>query len=158
VCARDRAAANRCAVALGAVALFSAASHAQADSRPEDAARDVVARFERALQDHDVPGIAALVADDIVVFENGHRNDDWQDFRDNHLVPEMSGPRHPVKGTPVKLRATPQMAWGYTRTELFASSAKPRTVTHVLWSVYVLELRREGWKIVSLDWSIAKQK
>lgn len=117
-----------------------------------------MARFERALQDHDVPGIAALVADDIVVFENGHRNDGWQDFRDNHLVPEMSGPRHPVKGTPVKLRATPQMAWGYTRTELFASSAKPRTVTHVLWSVYVLELRREGWKIVSLDWSIAKQK
>ena len=50
------------------------------------------------------------------------------------------------------------MAWGYTRTELFASSAKPLTVTHVLWSVYVLELRREGWKIVSLDWSIAKQK
>src|SRR6267143_1531404 len=95
---------------------------------------------------------------DRVVFQNGHRNDGWQDFRDNHLVPEMSGPRHPVKGTPVKLRATPQMAWGYTRTELFASSAKPRTVTHVLWSVYVLELRREGWKIVSLDWSIAKQK
>ena len=154
----NRPAVNRCAVTLGAMAVISAASQAQAEATPEDAARDVVARFERALQDRDVPAIAALVADDIVVFENGHRNDGWQDFRDNHLVPEMSGPRHPVKGTPVKLRATPQMAWGYTRTELFASSAKPRTVTHVLWSVYVLELTREGWKIVSLDWSIAKQK
>jgi hypothetical protein len=60
-----------------------------------------VTRFERALQDHDVPAIAALVADDIVVFENGR---------------------------------------------------------HVLWSVYVLELRAEGWKIVSLDWSIGKHE
>jgi ketosteroid isomerase-like protein len=149
---------NRCAVALVAVAVFSVASHAQVDAHPEAAARDVVARFERALQDHDVSAIAALVVDDIVVFENGHRNDGWQDFRDHHLVPEMQGPRHPVKGTPVKLRATPQMAWGYTRTEVFANLAKPRTVTHVLWSVYVLELRRDGWKIVSLDWSIAKQE
>jgi len=156
--ARTRAAVNHRAVAVGAVAVFSAASHAQADARPEDAARDVVIRFERALQDHDVPGIAALVADDIVVFENGHRNDGWQDFRDNHLVPEMKEPKHPAKSTPVKLRATPQMAWGYTRTELFADPAQPKTVTHILWSVYILEPRQERWRIVSLDWSIAKQK
>jgi ketosteroid isomerase-like protein len=140
------------------MAIISVASHGQAEAAPEDAARDVVTRFERALEDRDVPAIAALVADDIVVFENGHRNDGWQDFRDNHLVPEMKGPKHPVKATPPKLRATPQMAWGYTRTELFANPAKPRAVTHILWSVYVLEPRGEGWKIVSLDWSIAKQK
>ncbi len=103
MCARNRAAVNRRAVALGAVAVFSAASHAQADARPEDTARDVVIRF-------------------------------------------------------VKLRATPQMAWGYTRTELFADPAKPKTVTHILWSVYILEPRQERWRIVSLDWSIAKQK
>jgi len=72
------------------------------------------------------------------------------------LVPEMKGPKHPVKGTPVKLRATPQMAWGYTRTDLFANPAKPRTVTHILWSVYVLEPRGEAWKIVLLDWSLAR--
>ena len=83
------------------------------------------------------------------MFENGHRNDGWQDFRDNHLVPEMKEPKHPAKGTLVRLRATPEMAWGYMR---------PRTVSHVLWSVYVLELRGQGWKIVSLDWSIAKQR
>jgi len=44
---------------------------------------------------------------------------------------------------------------GYTRTEPFANASKPQMVTHVLWSVYVLEPRR---KIVSLDWSIAQQK
>jgi ketosteroid isomerase-like protein len=158
VCARNRAAVNRRAVALGAVAVVLVAGHAQADARPEDTARDVVIRFERALQDHDVPGIAALVANDIVVFENGHRNDGWQDFRDNHLVPEMNEPKHPAKSTPVKLRATPQMAWGYTRTELFADPAKPKTVTHILWSVCILEPRQDRWRIVSLDWSIAKHK
>ena len=148
----------RCAVTLGSLATFSAASRAQAEARPEDAAKDVITRFERSLQDQDVPGIATLVAEDLVVFENGHRNDGWPDFRDNHLVPEMKGPKHPTKSTPVKFRATPQMAWGYTRTELFANAGKPRTVTHVLWSMYVLELQRDGWKIVSLDWSIAKQQ
>jgi ketosteroid isomerase-like protein len=145
-------------MALGALAVFAIASRAKADAGPEEAARDVVTRFERALQDRDLPGITALVADDIVVFENGYRNDGWQDFRDNHLLPEMKEPKHPAKGTSVKLRATPQMAWGYTRTELFANPGKPDIVTHVLWSVYVLELRRQGWKIVSLDWSIAKHK
>jgi hypothetical protein len=47
---------------------------------------------------------------------------------------------------------------GYTRTELFVDPKKPGTVSHVLWSVYVLERRPEGWRIVSLDWSIARQK
>jgi ketosteroid isomerase-like protein len=155
---RTCVAVNRRAFALGALTVFLAASHAKADVDPETAAKDVVTRFERALQDHDVPAVAALVADDVVVFENGHRNDGWQDFRDNHLVPEMKEPKRPMKTAPVMFRATPQMAWGYTKTELFVDPKKPGTVSHVLWSVYVLELRPEGWKIVSLDWSIAKQK
>lgn len=146
------------AVAAGALAAFLLAGDATAVGEPEDAARDVVTRFERALQDHDLPAIAALVADDVVVFENGHRNDGWQDFRDNHLAPEMKEPGHPMKTTSVKVRATPQMAWSYSRTELFADPKRPRKVSHVLWSVYVLEPRPEGWKIVSLDWSIGKQK
>jgi hypothetical protein len=67
-----------------------------------------VTRFERALQDHDVPAIAALVADDIVVFE---------------------------------------------RTA--AMSCGPCTFWPGCTS---LELRAEGWKIVSLDWSIGKHE
>src|ERR1700716_335179 len=118
--------------------MFSAAGRAQADPTAEDAVRNVVTRFERALLDHDVPAIAALVADDIVVFENGHRNDGWADFRDNHLVPEMKEPKHPMKTAAVKFRATPDMAWAYTRAEMFADARQPTKVTHVLWSVYVL--------------------
>ena len=30
--------------------------------------------------------IQALVSADVVVLENGHRNDGWTDFRDNHLI------------------------------------------------------------------------
>ena len=29
-----------------------------------------------------------LVSPDVVVLENGRRNDGWADFRDNHLIPE----------------------------------------------------------------------
>ena len=149
---------KRRAAAVGALAALLAAGDARAAANPEEAARAVVTRFEQALQDRDAAAVAPLVAEDVVVFENGHRNDGWRDFRDNHLVPEMKEPGHPMKVTPMKLRATARMAWAYTRTDLFADPSMPRRVSHVLWSVYVLEARPEGWRIVALDWSIGKQK
>ena len=132
------------------------APRASAEESPEKVATEIIARFERALKDHDLPSIAALVADDIVVFENGHRNEGWKDFRDNHLAPEMEEPSHSQKTGLVKVSASPQMAWGYSRTEVFGEASRPAKATHLLWSVYILEPRREGWRIVSLDWSIAK--
>jgi len=53
---------------------------------------DIVRRFHQALQERDVKSIEVLVDEDLVVFENGERNDGWADFRDNHLVPELQEP------------------------------------------------------------------
>jgi len=110
----------------------------------------IMQSFHDALQTRDLKRIESLVAADLVVFENGERNDGWTDFRDNHLVPEMKDPAPQTKWQLVKVRAVRGQAWGYTR-ETF-TSRRGREV--VLWSIYVLEKRAGEWKIVMLDWSI----
>jgi ketosteroid isomerase-like protein len=148
------------AVAAAAICLFAGAGWSQeSPATPADReAAAIIARFERALQGRDVPGIAELVADDIVVFENGHRNDGWTDFRDNHLIPEMKEAAPPMKSQLPKMVASPAMAWGYTRTDIFRAREGGQKATHRLWSVYILEKREGTWKITMLDWSIAKLK
>ena len=50
-----------------------------------------------------------------MVLENGHRNDGWADFRDNHLIPEFKEPAVPSKWEFVKVVTSSEMAWGYTK-------------------------------------------
>jgi uncharacterized protein (TIGR02246 family) len=145
---------------MAGICVFAAAGWGE-ESRAIPAEQEVsatVTRFERALQARNLAGVAEIVAEDLVVFENGHRNDGWKDFRDNHLVPEMKEAAPPMKSQLVKVVASPAMAWGYTRTEMFAGGKGAQKATHLLWSVYVLEKREGTWKITVLDWSIAKMK
>lgn len=140
------------AIALLLVMFSVAPLAAQDDS--EQQVRTVIQQFHAALEKRDVSGIERLVAADLVALENGHRNDGWQDFRDNHLLPEFAEPMPPGKWEFAKVRATPHMGWGYTK-QLMTVSRKPGEQRQVLlWSVYVLERRENTWKIVLLDWSI----
>ena len=127
---------------------------AQAQQTDEQEVRTVVASFEQALKERDLAKIESLVAEDMAAFENGHRNDGWKDFRDNHLVPEMKEPAPPSRAEIVKLVATPQMGWAYSRTDLTLTRKTGEKVEALLWSVYVLEKRGGQWKIVLLDWSL----
>src|SRR6266568_4444249 len=77
---------------------------AQNTRNPEEEVRSVISRFEGALQTHD-----------IVVFENGHRNDGWQDFRDYHLLPEFKASSTQYKTEVVRVETTPSLAWGYSK-------------------------------------------
>jgi len=63
-----------------------------------------------------------------------------------------------MKSQLVHVVASPAMTWAYTRTEMFAGPRGAQKVSHLLWSVYVLEKREGAWKITMLDWSIAKLK
>ncbi len=124
---------------------------------PEEEVRNVIQRFEQGLAERDVAKLEPLVAPDLVVLENGGRNDGWVDFRDHHLIPEFQEPAPPAKTAMVKIVATPQMGWGYTRTDMTLTRKSGQKVEAVLWSVYVVEKRAEGWKLVLLDWSIKVQ-
>ena len=143
-------------VATLALALGLSALQTQSPS-PEDRVRDVIQQFEQSLAERDLSKIEPLMAADMVALENGHRNDGWADFRDHHLVPEMKEPAPPSKSQVVRIVATPQMGWGYTRTDMTLTRKNGQKVQAVLWSVYVVEKRAEGWKLALLDWSFKVQ-
>lgn len=115
---------------------------------------EAVQRFHAALQERDVKKIEALVSADLVVFENGERNNGWADFRDNHLIPEMKEPAPKTRWELVKVKESGTMAWAYTHATF--TSQKGTALT--LWSNFVLEKRGNEWKIVMLDWSIGRTK
>lgn len=116
--------------------------------------RDVIQKFHQALDRHDVAAIEPLVSPEIVVLENGHRNEGWVDFRDNHLVPEFKEPAAPSKWEFIKVVASPQMAWGYTKQTIEATGKDGKQTKYLVWSTYVLAKTGPAWKVVLLDWSI----
>ena len=111
----------------------------------------VVRRFQDALDRRDVDAIGKLVAGELVVLENGERNNGWADFRDNHLIPEMKEPTTPSKWELVHLKVSGEIAWAYTH----ATVTSERGAV-VVWSAFVLEQRASGWKIVLLNWSVGR--
>jgi ketosteroid isomerase-like protein len=88
----------------------------------------VIRQFHQALERHDVAAIQALVSPDVVVLENGHRNDGWADFRDNHLIPEFKEPAAPSKWEFVKVAAGSEMAWAYTKETISATGKEGKPV------------------------------
>lgn len=122
---------------------------AQTDATPHPA-KDVVERFEKALEQRDLATIEKLMDPAMVAFENGHRNDSWADFRDHHLKPEMQEPAPAMERKLMSFTAGEDLAWAYTR----ATFTSARGRAYQLWSIYVLGKRSDGWKIVMLDWSM----
>lgn len=120
----------------------------------ETAVKGVIQQFQQALERHDVAALEALVSADLVVFENGYRNDGWADFRDNHLIPEFKEPAAPSKWEFVKVVARSEMAWGYTKQTIDATSRNGKSASHLVWSMYVLQKSGPAWKVVLLDWSV----
>lgn len=114
--------------------------------------REVINRFEAGLQQHDLRAIEAVVAPDIIVFENGRRNDGWQDFRDHHLLPEFKVSRTQYKTEIVRIEPAPAMAWGYSR----MNRAYKKDDAPDVWTIYVLRKDATGWKVAMLDWSVRR--
>jgi ketosteroid isomerase-like protein len=124
-----------------------------ADGEETAAVKDVIQQFHQALERHDVAAIGALVSADVVVLENGHRNDGWPDFRDNHLIPEFKEPAVSSKWEFVKVAASSEMAWGYTKQTIGITGKEGKHGGYLVWSAYILQKAGPAWKVVLLDWS-----
>ena len=135
-------------------AATSAASYA--GDRGDNGVKSVIQQFQQAVESHDVAAIGALVSPDVVVLENGHRNQGWVDFRDNHLIPEFKEPAAPSKWEFVKVVASPEMAWGYTKQKIDVIGKDGKSADYVVWSAYVLQKAGSTWKVVLLDWSVRR--
>jgi ketosteroid isomerase-like protein len=116
--------------------------------------RSVINRFEEALRQHDIQTIETLVSLDIVVFENGHRNDGWQDFRDHHLLPQFKASSTRYETEIVKIEMAPSLAWAYSRMNRVYVRRKDNAPD--VWTIYVLRRDGSSWKIAMLDWSVRR--
>ena len=138
-------------VAVLAVVSVIAAAQTEAD---QTEVRSVISEFEKALQTRSIEKIESLVSADIVVFENGYRNDGWADFRDRHLIPQFKASPTQYKSEIVKIDVGPSMAWGYSRMS--------RAIIHDgdkrpdLWAIYILKKEANKWRIVELSWSVRR--
>jgi ketosteroid isomerase-like protein len=127
-----------------------------AASPPDAEVRNVIQQFQQALERHDVAAIEPLVSSDVVVLENGHRNDGWSDFRDNHLAPEFKEPAATSKWEFVKVVTSSEMAWGYTKQTIDMTGKDGKREGYLVWSAYVLQKGGSSWKVVLLDWSVRR--
>jgi len=142
-----------CIVVLALSSLLSAQSNKRGS---EAEVRKIVDQFEAGLKQRDLSQIEPLMASDLVALENGHRNDGWVDFRDHHLIPEMKDPAPESQTELLRVRASQDMAWAYTRTAMQMAGKDGEKVSYELWSTYILEKRGKEWKIVLLDWSMRR--
>jgi ketosteroid isomerase-like protein len=118
--------------------------------------KGAIQQFHQALDRHDVAAIEALVSPDIVVLENGQRNDGWPDFRDHHLIPEFKDRATQSKWEFVKVAASSEMAWGYTKQTISATGKDGKPAGYLVWSAYILQKAGPVWTVVLLDWSVRR--
>jgi ketosteroid isomerase-like protein len=142
-------------IASGVLLIFIASAAATAQTSNANAAvRDVVTTFEAAVQAKDLTQIERLVSPGILVFENGFRNDGWPDFRDHHLIPEFKHSTGSYASSIIKIDASGEMAWAYSRMDRAHVHNNPGQPD--VWTVYVLRRESNTWKIVVLSWSVRR--
>ena len=136
--------------------LVALATTVFAASPDQAGVKSVIQQFHQALERHDVAAIEAVVSPDVVVLEDGHRNQGWADFRDNHLIPEFKEPAAPSKWEFVKVVTGAEMAWGYTKQTIDVTAKDGKHVGYLVWSAYVLQKAGPRWEVVLLDWSVQR--
>ncbi len=114
---------------------------------PESEVRAVITAYHDALADRNIAHLQKTVGSDVVSFENGSRREGWEQFRDRRLLPQFSHPAPATHWEIVKLSASADIAWAYTKSLV----ASPHKGDAVVWTVFVLERRGKEWKIVLVD-------
>jgi hypothetical protein len=117
---------------------------------PDGAVRDVLIGNARGFETGDLRMLDGLWAHDagVTVFESGHTNYGWEDYRDHHLKPEleeMKNVRYRLSG--IKTRVDGKTAWA-TFKYTISADLKERRVEGAGVGTAVLENRGSGWKIV----------
>ena len=135
---------------LAMTGLFTFASTAHAQSDDEAAVRDVLTKNASAFERSDMVTLNRLWANDesVTVFESGHANYGWADYRDNHLKPEMAEMKNTKYAiTDIKPRIAGNTAWA-TFKYAISAQLKERPVEASGLGTAVLEKRDGRWQII----------
>lgn len=138
--------------ALAAIAfglnLLAPASAAQTSD--EKAVRDVLTREAAAIEKGDLAALDKIWATDesVTVFESGHANYGWSDYREHHLAPELKEFKNTKYAfLDVQVKVDGKTAWATFKYTLSADIGARHVDAGGLGTV-VLEKREGNWRIV----------
>lgn len=136
------------ALALTASAFPQASSKPSAD--PQEAVRQTLLSSTRGFSTNDFPAVEAAWShrEEVTVFESGHANYGWADYRDHHLKPEMAEMKNVrYELSDVKVRMAGTTAWS-TFKYTIAADLPGRHVDGSGLGTAILEKQENAWKIV----------
>jgi hypothetical protein len=139
-------------LSLVAVSLFIQAANAHAEE--EAAVREALSKCALSFEKNDLAMASLVWANDeaLTVFESGHANYGWTDYRDHHLVPEMGEMKNTRYAfSDIKISLVGKTAWAtmkYTIAADVTNDGKTRHVDGAGLATAVLEQRAGRWQIV----------
>lgn len=123
-------------------------------NRDEAAVRDALLKSASSFEKNDLAAATQVWANDdsLTVFENGHANYGWADYRDNHLGPEMREMKNTRYAfSDIRIQLAGETAWAtfkYTIAADVTDNGKQRHVDGGGLGTAVLEKRYGQWRIV----------
>lgn len=127
---------------------------AVAQGSDEAAIREALLKSASTFEKNDLLGASSVWATDesLTIFESGHANYGWADYRDNHLVPEMGEMKNTKYAfSDIKIHQASNTAWAtlkYTISADVMENGKSRHVDGGGLGTAVLENREGHWRIV----------
>ena len=141
-------------LAVFVLASSALATGAVAQTNDEAAVRDVLLRSASSFAKNDLAQAAKVWVNDesLTIFESGHANYGWADYRDNHLVPEMAEMKNTrYELSDIKIHLAGKTAWAtlkYTIAADLAENGKQRHLEGGGLGTAILEQRDGLWRIV----------
>src|SRR5262245_19123274 len=138
---------------LAAIRLGSVGT-ASAQSNEEAAVRDVLMKSAASFEKNDMAAATQVWANDesLTVFESGHANYGWADYRDHHLGPEMKEMQNTKYSfSDLKIHLAGNTAWvtmKYSIAAVVGEAGRTRHVEGAGLATAVLEKRQGQWRIV----------
>lgn len=136
-------------VGLGAIAV-SLGEVASAQTDEVKAVTDVLVHEAVAVEKGDLAALDKLWAnsEDVTVFESGHANYGWTDYRNNHLAPELKEFKNTKYSfSDLKVKVDGKTAWATFKYTLAAELGTRKIESGGLGTA-VLEKRDGKWRIV----------
>ncbi len=135
---------------VAAIGGFNFYAQVSAQSNEVKAVTDVLTSEAQAVEKGDLAALDKIWAnsEDVTVFESGHANYGWTDYRNNHLAPELKEFKNTKYAfSDLKVKVDGKTAWATFKYSLSAD-VETRKIQSGGLGTSVLEMRGGRWQIV----------
>lgn len=132
------------------IGVFAVYENVSAQNNDVKAVTDVLTREARAVEKGDLAALDKLWAntEDVTVFESGHANYGWNDYRNSHLAPELKEFKNTKYAfSDLKVKVDGKTAWATFKYSLAAEMGTRKVESGGL-ATAVLEKSDKAWRIV----------